>query len=75
MTGRSDQLQLCVQHVLEHFGHWLPSEDRVRSWTEKQGWSANVPDAALVLRQWKSSGGADTALDRSVLKRLTGTQK
>ncbi|KAL7886897.1 hypothetical protein AOLI_G00046180 [Acnodon oligacanthus] len=54
----SYQLQLRMQHVLEHFGRRLPSEDRVRSRIEKQGWTANIPDAALVLRPWKPSGGA-----------------
>ncbi|KAL7886913.1 hypothetical protein AOLI_G00046340 [Acnodon oligacanthus] len=54
----SYQLQLHMQHVLEHFGRRLPSEDRVRSRIEKQGWTANIPDAALVLRPWKPSGGA-----------------
>ncbi|KAL6489076.1 hypothetical protein MHYP_G00028170 [Metynnis hypsauchen] len=48
---RRDQLQLRMQHVLEHFDRRLPSENRVRSWIEEQGWTANVPDAALVLRQ------------------------
>ncbi|KAL7886918.1 hypothetical protein AOLI_G00046390 [Acnodon oligacanthus] len=72
---RSYQLQLHMQHVLEHFGRRLPSEDRVRSRIEKQGWTANIPDAALVLRQWKPSGGPNTALDSSVVKRLTRTQK
>ncbi|KAL7886911.1 hypothetical protein AOLI_G00046320 [Acnodon oligacanthus] len=59
---RSYQLQLHMQHVLEHFGRRLPSEDRVRSRIEKQGWTANIPDAALVLRPWKPSGGGGLTL-------------
>ena len=46
----------------------------MKSWIEKQGWTANVPDAALVLRQRKPSGGVDTALDSTVVKRLTRSQ-
>uniref|UniRef100_A0A3B1INV1 Uncharacterized protein n=1 Tax=Astyanax mexicanus TaxID=7994 RepID=A0A3B1INV1_ASTMX len=43
---RGDQKQLRVQHVLgEVFLKRKPSESRVRSWIEKQGWTANVPDA------------------------------
>ncbi|KAL7886919.1 hypothetical protein AOLI_G00046400 [Acnodon oligacanthus] len=52
------ELQLVLYYLEAVVILWLPSEDKVRSRIEKQGWTANIPDAALVLRQWKPSGGA-----------------
>uniref|UniRef100_A0AAR2J544 Uncharacterized protein n=1 Tax=Pygocentrus nattereri TaxID=42514 RepID=A0AAR2J544_PYGNA len=68
---RSEQLERRVQHVLEHFARRLPSESRVKAWIEKQGWSANLPDAASIVQQWKPSGGIDVAMDSVVLQKFT----
>uniref|UniRef100_A0A3B1IDY1 Si:dkeyp-87d1.1 n=1 Tax=Astyanax mexicanus TaxID=7994 RepID=A0A3B1IDY1_ASTMX len=71
---RGDQKQLRVQHVL-HFGRRQPSESRVRSWIEKQGWTANVPDAALVVKAWKPSGRVDTAMESHSMQKYIKKQK
>ncbi|KAG9259826.1 hypothetical protein AMEX_G27435 [Astyanax mexicanus] len=72
---RGDQKQLRVQHVLDHFGRRQPSESRVRSWIEKQGWTANVPDAALVVKAWKPSGRVDTAMESHSMQKCIKKQK
>ncbi|KAL7825014.1 hypothetical protein SRHO_G00342260 [Serrasalmus rhombeus] len=72
---RSEQLERRVQHVLEHFARRLPSESRVKAWIMKQGWSANLPDAASIVQQWKPSGGIDVAMDSVVLQKFCRTQR
>ncbi|XP_049323401.1 uncharacterized protein LOC111196956 [Astyanax mexicanus] len=72
---RSEQLELRVQHVLEHFARRLPSESRVKAWIEKQGWSSNIPDAASIVQQWKPSGGIDDAMDSAELQKFCRTQR
>ncbi|KAL7852899.1 hypothetical protein SRHO_G00186840 [Serrasalmus rhombeus] len=60
--------------VVEHMTK-LPSESRVKAWIEKQGWSANLPDAASIVQQWKPSGGIDVAMDSVVLQKFCRTQR
>ncbi|KAG9261354.1 hypothetical protein AMEX_G24877 [Astyanax mexicanus] len=72
---RSEQLELRVQHVLEHFARRLPSESRVKAWIEKQGWSSNISDAASIVQQWKPSGGIDVAMNSAVLQKFCRTQR
>ncbi|KAG9261351.1 hypothetical protein AMEX_G24872 [Astyanax mexicanus] len=72
---RGEQLELRVQHVLEHFARRLPSESRVKAWIEKQGWSSNIPDAATIVQQWKPSGGIDDAMNSAVLQKFCRTQR
>ncbi|KAL7886903.1 hypothetical protein AOLI_G00046240 [Acnodon oligacanthus] len=68
---RSEQLQLHMQHVLEHFGRRLPSEDRVRSRDGLQTFQMQP----LFSGRGSHLGGPNIALDSSVVKRLTRTQK
>ncbi|XP_049329684.1 N-lysine methyltransferase KMT5A-A-like [Astyanax mexicanus] len=72
---RSEQFELRVQHVLEHFARRLPSESRVKAWIEKQGWSSNISDAASIVQQWKPSGGIDDVMDSAVLQKFCRTQR
>ncbi|XP_073803755.1 uncharacterized protein isoform X2 [Danio rerio] len=34
-------------------GEKNPSESKINRWMDKQGWTSNVPQAAVVLKQWK----------------------
>ncbi|XP_066531553.1 uncharacterized protein [Hoplias malabaricus] len=72
---RENQKQLRMQRVLDHFCRQKPSESRVRSWIKKQGWTTNIPDAALVVKQWKPSGTVEAAMDSHTLKKVIKTQK
>ncbi|KAK7156960.1 hypothetical protein R3I94_006878 [Phoxinus phoxinus] len=48
---RSEQLKLRVQRILEHFGGHQPSGSVINAWMDKQGWTSNLPQASLILRQ------------------------
>ncbi|XP_073687795.1 uncharacterized protein [Garra rufa] len=67
---RSEQLKLSEQHVLEHFGRRRPSQSKMEAWVEKQGWSANVPQASVILQKWTPFGSLDSAPDSDFVGRM-----
>ncbi|XP_065096745.1 uncharacterized protein [Paramisgurnus dabryanus] len=50
---RSEQLKLRESCALEHFGRRHPSVSAIEAWIQSQGWSSNLPQAALILSQWE----------------------
>ncbi|XP_073804446.1 uncharacterized protein [Danio rerio] len=72
---RSEQLKLREQHALEHFTGQQPSESKISRWMDKQGWTSNVPQAAVVLKQWKPVARLDLVIDSSFVKKMILSQR
>ncbi|XP_073804721.1 uncharacterized protein isoform X1 [Danio rerio] len=72
---RSEQLKLREQHALEHFTGQQPSESKISRWMDKQGWTSNVPQAAVVLKQWKPVARLHLVIDSSFVKKIILSQR
>ncbi|RXN33940.1 N-lysine methyltransferase KMT5A-like protein [Labeo rohita] len=68
------QKKLCERLVLDTFGPRQPSESKVHSWIEKQGWMENVPDAAEVVKDWKPSRSIQAPTDSKWIRRMSRRQ-
>ncbi|KTG06652.1 hypothetical protein cypCar_00042688 [Cyprinus carpio] len=51
-----------------------PSESKVHSWIEKQGWMENVPDAAEVVKDWKPPRSIQAPTDSKSIRRMSRRQ-
>uniref|UniRef100_A0A8C1D4R9 SET domain-containing protein n=1 Tax=Cyprinus carpio carpio TaxID=630221 RepID=A0A8C1D4R9_CYPCA len=59
---------------LDSFGPRQPSESKVHSWIEKQGWMENVPDAAEVVKDWKPPRSIQAPTDSKSIRRMSRRQ-
>ncbi|XP_056312301.1 uncharacterized protein LOC130223480 [Danio aesculapii] len=71
----SEQLKLREQHALEHFAGQQPSESKINRWMDKQGWTSNVPQASVVLKQWKPVARLDSVIDSSFVHKMILSQR
>ncbi len=53
---------------LEHFAGQQPSESIIQAWLEKQGWTSNVPQASVILKQWKPVARLDLVISSSFVQ-------
>ncbi|KAL0170895.1 hypothetical protein M9458_035491, partial [Cirrhinus mrigala] len=67
---RSEQLKLREQHALDHFAGQQPSESTIQKWIDKQGWATNIPQAPVILKQWKPVADLDFVMDSSYVQKL-----
>lgn len=58
-----------------YFNRRLPSETRVSSWITSQGWTANAPSVAAIIRGWKPSGTMDTIGESIPIRCLVKSQR
>ncbi|XP_051758928.1 uncharacterized protein LOC127517408 isoform X4 [Ctenopharyngodon idella] len=70
----ANQKKLRVGLVLDTFGLRQPSERKVHSWIEKQGWMENVPDAAELVKDWKPPRTIQAATDSKYIRRMSRKQ-
>ncbi|KAF4115318.1 uncharacterized protein LOC131537650 isoform X1 [Onychostoma macrolepis] len=68
------QKKLRERLVLDTFGPRQPSESKVHSWIEKQGWMENVPDAAEVVKNWKPPRSIQAPTDSNSIRRMSRRQ-
>ncbi|KAL1246538.1 hypothetical protein QQF64_034583 [Cirrhinus molitorella] len=68
------QRKLRERLVLDTFGPRQPSESKVHSWIERQGWMANVPDAAEVMKDWKPPQSIQAPTDSQSIRRMSRRQ-
>uniref|UniRef100_A0A673M1P9 SET domain-containing protein n=1 Tax=Sinocyclocheilus rhinocerous TaxID=307959 RepID=A0A673M1P9_9TELE len=61
-------------HMHNTFGPRQPSESKVHSWIEKQGWMENVPDAAEVVKDWKPPRSIQAPADSKSIRRMSRRQ-
>ncbi len=55
---------------LEHFAGQQPSESKIQAWLEKQGWKSNVPQASVILKQWKPVARLDLVIGSSFVQNM-----
>ncbi|KAL6455043.1 hypothetical protein MHYP_G00363410 [Metynnis hypsauchen] len=65
---RADQLQLRIQHIIEHFGKRQPSESKLRRFIGRQEWTSNVPDFDHVLKHWTRPRVHDSVKDNGLIQ-------
>ncbi|XP_073701983.1 uncharacterized protein [Garra rufa] len=68
------QKKLRERLVLDTFGPRQPSESKVHSWIEKQGWMENVPDAAEVMKDWKPPQSIQAPTESKAIRRMSRRQ-
>ncbi|XP_042585010.1 uncharacterized protein LOC109088428 [Cyprinus carpio] len=69
-----NQKKLRKRLVLDTFGPSRPSESKVHSWIEMQGWMENVPDAAEIMKDWKPPRSIQAPTDSKSIRQMIRKQ-